>query len=37
VSRRIKFTATGDIEPTSTGVWAYQIKDGGVYKDQLIP
>jgi ABC-type branched-subunit amino acid transport system substrate-binding protein len=36
VSRRIKFTASGDLEPSTPTVWAYQVKQGGVYKDQLI-
>jgi ABC-type branched-subunit amino acid transport system substrate-binding protein len=36
VSRRIKFTASGDLDPSTPTVWAYTIKSGGVYKDQLI-
>ena len=36
VSRRIKFTPTGDLEPDSASVWAYKVKSGGVYKDQPI-
>lgn len=36
VSRRIKFTASGDMEPSSVNVWAYTVKSGAVYKDQLI-
>jgi branched-chain amino acid transport system substrate-binding protein len=36
VSRRIKFTAAGDLAPEFAGVWAYTVKAGGVYKDQPI-
>jgi len=36
VSRRIKFTSTGDLDPSSPTVWAYKIKSGGVYKEQVI-
>jgi branched-chain amino acid transport system substrate-binding protein len=37
VSRRIKFTPTGDLDSATPTVWAYQVKDGGVYKEQAIP
>jgi branched-chain amino acid transport system substrate-binding protein len=36
VSRRIKFTASGDLDPSTPTVWAYTVKQGGVYKDQVI-
>jgi branched-chain amino acid transport system substrate-binding protein len=36
VSRRIKFTATGDLDPSGSSVWAYTVKSGVVDKDQLI-
>jgi branched-chain amino acid transport system substrate-binding protein len=37
VSRRIKFTAKGDLDTTSLQVWAYHVSDGFVNPDQVIP
>lgn len=36
VSRRIKFTDNGNLDPSNPTVWAYTVKSGGVYKDQPI-
>jgi branched-chain amino acid transport system substrate-binding protein len=36
VSRRVNFTATGDLDNSSPTVWAYQVKNGGVFKEQVI-
>lgn len=36
VSRRVKFTSTGDLALTSPTIWAYKIKSGTVYKEQAI-
>jgi ABC-type branched-subunit amino acid transport system substrate-binding protein len=37
VSRRIKFTENGDLDPSSPTVWTYQVKNGTIVKDQLMP
>jgi ABC-type branched-subunit amino acid transport system substrate-binding protein len=36
VSRQIKFTSDGDLDPAIPIVWAYLVKNGGVVKDQVI-
>jgi branched-chain amino acid transport system substrate-binding protein len=37
VSRRIKFTAHGDLDVTSLQVWAYRVSGGYVDPEQVIP
>jgi ABC-type branched-subunit amino acid transport system substrate-binding protein len=37
VSRRIKFSANGDLDVTSLQVWAYRVSNGYVDPEQVIP
>jgi branched-chain amino acid transport system substrate-binding protein len=36
VSRRIKFTPNGDLVYAAPHIWAYQVRNGSVYKDQVM-
>jgi ABC-type branched-subunit amino acid transport system substrate-binding protein len=36
VSRQIKFTPTGDLDPSTPTVWAYVVRGGSIYKDRVV-